>query len=118
MWSCNLYPFEETIGQDGVTQEEAIEKIDIGGPSMIRSAAKNFYDVAVITRVSDYQVIMEEIRGGWAGISYPIRKRLSAAAFSHTARYDSVIQSYLNEDQFPQELTYGFIKEEKSSSLR
>ncbi len=108
---CNLYPFEQTIGQDGVTQEEAIEKIDIGGPSMIRSAAKNFYDVAVVTRVSDYRMIMDEITTQ-GGVSYPVRKHLSAAAFSHTARYDSVIQSYLNEEQFPQELTYGFIKDD------
>ncbi len=108
---CNLYPFEATISQEGVSEEDAIEKIDIGGPSMIRSAAKNFYDVAVITRPSDYKTIMEEIESE-GGISYPLRKRLSAAAFSHTARYDSVIQSYLNEDQFPAELTYGFVKEE------
>ncbi len=108
---CNLYPFEETVAQAGVTQEEAIEKIDIGGPSMIRSAAKNFYDVTVATRPSDYRLIMEEMESE-GGVTYSLRKRLSAAAFSHTARYDSVIQSFLNEDQFPQELTYGFVKEE------
>ena len=91
----NLYPFKETIASD-CTFEEAIEKIDIGGPTMIRSAAKNFQDVAVITNPEDYSVLMSE----WSeqgGISYEFRKQLSKKVFALMADYNSAIAGYLSE---------------------
>lgn len=91
----NLYPFEETVSKPEVTIEEAIENIDIGGPSMIRSAAKNFKYVAVVTDPSDYRVIMDEIEKS-GGISYQTRMNLSRKAYSLTAFYDSMIANYFN----------------------
>ena len=92
----NLYPFKETIASD-CTFDEAIEKIDIGGPTMIRSAAKNFQDVAVITSPKDYSILMSE----WSeqgGISYEFRKQLAQKVFGLMADYNSAIASYLSED--------------------
>ena len=108
----NLYPFKETIASD-CTFEEAIEKIDIGGPTMIRSAAKNFQDVAVITNPEDYSVLMSE----WSeqgGISYEFRKQLSKKVFALMADYNSAIAGYLSEGaaELPD---YRF---EQSSTLR
>lgn len=91
----NLYPFEETISKEGVSLEEAIENIDIGGPSMIRSAAKNFKFVSVITDAGDYKIIMDEI-DKLGGISYQTRMNLSRKAYSLTAFYDSMIANYFN----------------------
>lgn len=90
---CNLYPFEETIRQEGVTLLEAIEQIDIGGPSMIRSAAKNHAYVAVVSRPSQYPGVLEELRAG--SLSDGTRRSLAAAAFEMTARYDRAIADYL-----------------------
>ncbi|MCX8083982.1 MAG: bifunctional phosphoribosylaminoimidazolecarboxamide formyltransferase/IMP cyclohydrolase [Calditerrivibrio sp.] len=91
----NLYPFEETISKEGVSIDEAIENIDIGGPSMIRSAAKNFKFVAVVTDPGDYRIIMDEIEKS-GGISYQTRMNLSRKAYSLTAFYDSMIANYFN----------------------
>ncbi len=104
---CNLYPFEKTIEKQDVTLEEAIENIDIGGPSMIRSAAKNFLHVAVITNPNQYKEVMNEIESQ-EGITYALRAKLASSAFSHTARYDALIQSYLEDSPFPAELSLGF----------
>lgn len=94
MVCVNLYPFRQTIAKEGVSLEEAIENIDIGGPSMLRSAAKNYRDVTVVCDPDDYSRILEEIRG--CGNTNPeTRLALSAKAFTHTAQYDSCIASYL-----------------------
>lgn len=92
---CNLYPFAETIAREGVTLEEAIENIDIGGPTMIRSAAKNYRDVAVIVNPEDYSSVLEELRNSDCNISSGIKMELAYKAFHHTAQYDHLIQDYL-----------------------
>ncbi|MEK7279445.1 MAG: bifunctional phosphoribosylaminoimidazolecarboxamide formyltransferase/IMP cyclohydrolase [Nitrospirota bacterium] len=91
----NLYPFEATISKPGCTFEEAIENIDIGGPTMIRSAAKNFNDVAVIVDPLDYSRILEEMEKSGNDISRETRYELARKVFLHTARYDSIISNYL-----------------------
>ena len=109
----NLYPFEETIKKD-CSFEEAIEQIDIGGPTMIRAAAKNFKDVVVVTDPNDYKNIINE----WNekdGISYESRKSLSKKVFSIMANYNKSIYSYLNEDISDSIHNYEF---KESTSLR
>ena len=91
----NLYPFAETIACAGVTREEAIEQIDIGGPAMIRSAAKNADAVAVVVDPAQYPLLTEELHQHAGSISIPLRQRLAAQAFQHTAHYDTVVSSYL-----------------------
>jgi phosphoribosylaminoimidazolecarboxamide formyltransferase/IMP cyclohydrolase len=91
----NLYPFEKTAAKPGVAFEELIENIDIGGPSMIRSAAKNFHDVAVVTSPSDYPAIAEELAGSRGALSLETKWRLAQKAFATTAAYDSAIASRL-----------------------
>src|SRR3989441_6655645 len=93
----NLYPFEETIKRDGVTLDEAVEQIDIGGPAMIRSAAKNFRDVAVVVDPDRYQVVLHEMRVNNAATTSELRRELALAAFFRTSAYDEAISSYLNE---------------------
>jgi len=92
----NLYPFEGTIAREGVTLEEAVEQIDIGGPAMIRSAAKNFGDVAVIVSTAEYRAIVEEMQRSGGQISLPTRRRLAVHAFRRTAMYDAAIFTYLS----------------------
>jgi phosphoribosylaminoimidazolecarboxamide formyltransferase/IMP cyclohydrolase len=92
----NLYPFEETIVREGVTLEEAIEQIDIGGPAMIRSAAKNFQDVAVVTSPQSYRGVATEMDLHAGQLSFATRAGLAAAAFARTAKYDALIVSYLS----------------------
>ncbi len=91
----NLYAFEKTAAKPGVPFEELIENIDIGGPSMIRSAAKNFHDVAVVTSPADYAAIAEEMARSGGGLSLETRWRLAQKAFATTAAYDSAIASTL-----------------------
>ena len=91
----NLYPFQETIAS-GCSFEEAIEKIDIGGPTMIRAAAKNFKDVAVISDPNDYNQLMEEWKGH-GGITYEFRKKLSQKVFQLMAEYNASIANYLKD---------------------
>lgn len=91
----NLYAFEKTAAKDGVQFEELIENIDIGGPSMIRSAAKNFQDVAVVTSPSDYDAIAEELEKSGGELSRETKWRLAQKAFATTAAYDSAIASTL-----------------------
>ncbi len=97
----NLYPFAETIARQGVTREEAIEQIDIGGPAMIRSAAKNAQDVAVVVGPSSYQNIIYEMRSRDGALSLATRKRLAREAFQQTALYDMVVSSYLSSEEVP-----------------
>ena len=109
----NLYPFKETITQ-GCSFDEAIEKIDIGGPTMIRSAAKNFKDVAVVSNPSDYSQLIEEWENS-DGISYDFRKQLSQKVFETMADYNLSISNYLKEESENNIPSYSF---ETSSSLR
>jgi len=111
--AVNLYPFEETVARPGVTLAEAIENIDIGGPSMIRSAAKNHAYVGVVVDPADYDAVLRELREGDGALSDATRRRLALKAFSRTAAYDAAIQSYLSraeagesaaEEPFPQRL--------------
>ncbi|MBP5566585.1 MAG: bifunctional phosphoribosylaminoimidazolecarboxamide formyltransferase/IMP cyclohydrolase [Bacteroidales bacterium] len=92
----NLYPFRQTIAKEGVTLEEAIENIDIGGPSMVRSAAKNWRDVSIVCDPADYDMVLEEIRTT-GNTSPETRLKLSAKAYTHTAEYDSCIATYMRE---------------------
>ena len=106
----NFYPFEETVSK-GAKVKEAVENIDIGGPALVRAAAKNFKDVAVIVDPKDYDFVSEKIKG--AGLSYDERLNLAAKAFSYTARYDSIINCYFNsitKSHFPQILNLSFTK--------
>jgi phosphoribosylaminoimidazolecarboxamide formyltransferase/IMP cyclohydrolase len=91
----NLYPFEKTAAKPGVAFDEIIENIDIGGPSMIRSAAKNFHDVAVVTSPADYAAIAQELSGNSGALSLETKWRLAQKAFATTAAYDSAIASTL-----------------------
>src|SRR5436305_15233362 len=97
----NLYPFEQTIAREGVTLEEAVEQIDIGGPAMVRSAAKNFNDVAVVSSVDLYGSVLEELRRHAGSLSLDIRQRLAQRAFSRTSVYDSSISRYLSANAAP-----------------
>jgi phosphoribosylaminoimidazolecarboxamide formyltransferase/IMP cyclohydrolase len=92
---CNLYPFEATIARPGVTIEEAVEQIDIGGPSMIRSAAKNFASVAVICNPARYARVLGEMRANDGEVTFELRRQLALEAFTHTAQYDAAIAGYL-----------------------
>ena len=93
----NLYPFEETISKEGVTFADAIENIDIGGPAMLRSASKNFQDVAVIVDPSDYEKIITEMKSPNTDLSYETRLELAKKVFRHTSRYDAIIADYLTK---------------------
>jgi len=94
----NLYPFEKTISKEGVSQEEAIENIDIGGPSMIRSAAKNFKHVAIVVNPERYDALLGELNKRDGDLSYETRYELVTEAFKHTSQYDKIIFDYFNRD--------------------
>lgn len=96
MVCVNLYPFRETIAKEGVTMEDAIENIDIGGPSMLRSAAKNYRDVTVVCDPSDYAQVLAEIEQ-CGNTSLETRLSLSAKAYTHTAEYDACIATFMRE---------------------
>ena len=113
----NLYPFKETIQKPGVSLEEAIENIDIGGPTMLRAAAKNYQDVAVVVDPADYGVILEELREK-GEISPETKFGLCAKVFMHTAHYDALITDYFSRKKgvdFPEYLTLTY---EKVQDLR
>jgi len=92
--AVNLYPFASTVTREGVTEAEAVENIDIGGPGMVRAAAKNFAFVAVVTSPGDYGAVAEELTAHGGCLSMNTRRRLAHAAFEHTARYDRAIADY------------------------
>ncbi len=103
----NLYPFQQTVAKPGVSLADAIENIDIGGPSMVRSAAKNHNGVAIVVEPGDYETVLGEIEAS-GGVSLATRKRLAARAFAHTSAYDAAIADYLERaypapDQTPDE---------------
>jgi phosphoribosylaminoimidazolecarboxamide formyltransferase/IMP cyclohydrolase len=109
----NLYPFEETISKTNVTFEEAVENIDIGGPTMLRAASKNFQDVAVVVDPDDYGPVMKEMNSSKGEISRETKLNLAKKVFAHTARYDTLIADYLagvteKERSFPEFLTMSF----------
>jgi phosphoribosylaminoimidazolecarboxamide formyltransferase/IMP cyclohydrolase len=91
----NLYPFAQTIARSDCTYEQAVENIDIGGPAMVRAAAKNHESVAVVVDPADYRGILDELAANSGATSLAMRYRLAAKAFAHTARYDTMVSSYL-----------------------
>jgi phosphoribosylaminoimidazolecarboxamide formyltransferase/IMP cyclohydrolase len=95
----NLYPFEATIAKPGVTLAEAIEQIDIGGPSMIRSAAKNYESVTVVVDPADYDTVLETMRDHEGETTLKLRERLAIKAFIKTSAYDRAIGTFLNQEQ-------------------
>jgi phosphoribosylaminoimidazolecarboxamide formyltransferase/IMP cyclohydrolase len=109
----NLYAFEDTVAREGVLLEEAVENIDIGGPSMLRSAAKNFEAVTVVTNPVDYAGIVDEMRTSGGLVSYGTRKRLATDVFRITSAYDSAIWRYLSgygSEPFPEEVRFRLDK--------
>jgi phosphoribosylaminoimidazolecarboxamide formyltransferase / IMP cyclohydrolase len=114
--AVNLYAFRETAALPGVTDEQVIEHIDIGGPSMLRSAAKNFASVYVVTDPADYDAVIAAIRAGEDSLD--LRRRLARSAFTHTAAYDSAISTWFARregDRFPERVTIAL---ERAQSLR
>src|SRR4051812_23762310 len=118
----NLYPFRSVVARPQCALPEAIENIDIGGPAMVRSAAKNYEHVAVVTDPADYEAILRELDAGSGAIGAETRFRLARKAFSHTAAYDGAISNYLTSldgagkrTTFPEQLNLQF---ELAQSLR
>lgn len=114
--AVNLYPFKQTIEKPGVTLEEAIENIDIGGPTMLRSAAKNYRDVLVVCEPADYAEVIERIENGTDDQTF--RLSLSYKVYRHTAAYDSLISSYMQRIlgiEFPEHITFAY---DKAQELR
>jgi phosphoribosylaminoimidazolecarboxamide formyltransferase/IMP cyclohydrolase len=108
--AVNLYPFVQTVSKGNVTLQEALENIDIGGPTMIRASAKNFPGVIVVVDPADYDMILEKLKSG--GLDMAERKRLAQKAFQHVALYDTAISQYLRQDMpgFPDEMTIAVRK--------
>ncbi|HEY0077072.1 MAG TPA: bifunctional phosphoribosylaminoimidazolecarboxamide formyltransferase/IMP cyclohydrolase [Pyrinomonadaceae bacterium] len=104
----NLYPFERTIVRPGVTLAEAVEQIDIGGPAMIRSAAKNFRDVAVVVLTEDYAPLVEELRRTGGALSLATRSALAWRAFRRTCEYDAHVYNYLGQHAAPESFVLDF----------
>jgi phosphoribosylaminoimidazolecarboxamide formyltransferase / IMP cyclohydrolase len=115
----NLYPFEQTVALPGCTLEQAIENIDIGGPTLIRGAAKNHAAVGVVVDVSDYDAVIAELENNGGALSATTRFKLAAKAFAHTARYDAAIADYLGNlaggDEFPEHL---LLRQERLQVMR
>ncbi|MCT2536794.1 bifunctional phosphoribosylaminoimidazolecarboxamide formyltransferase/IMP cyclohydrolase [Aquibacillus koreensis] len=112
----NLYPFKQTIEQEGVTEADAIENIDIGGPTMLRAAAKNFNGVTVVVDPTDYDAVLQQLNEGSNAVEF--RKKLAAKVFRHTANYDAMIANYfttITEEKDPETYTVTY---EKVQSLR
>jgi phosphoribosylaminoimidazolecarboxamide formyltransferase/IMP cyclohydrolase len=110
---CNLYPFSETVSREDCKLAMALENVDIGGPTMIRSAAKNLGWVCVAVDPSDYSSLTDELQSG--EISFETRRELSAKAFSQTAKYDTIIHNYLKDEKLSDNLSLTF---EKHSEMR
>lgn len=122
----NLYPFAQTVAKEGCTLEDAVENIDIGGPTMVRSAAKNHKDVTIVVNANDYQRVIDEMDANEASLTYNTRFDLAIAAFEHTAAYDGMIANYFGtmvpsygenkegdaESKFPRTFNQQFIKKQ------
>ncbi len=106
---CNLYPFADTIRKPNVSLEDVLKNIDIGGPTMIRSAAKNIDWVGVLVDSADYQFITKELKE-LGGISFETRKRFSTKAFGHCAQYDTIIHNYLKDESLSDAFSLSFSK--------
>ncbi len=106
----NLYPFVQTVSRQGVTLDDALENIDIGGPTMLRASAKNFPDVIVVVDPADYGPVLEKLKRG--GVDLDSRKKLAQKAFQHVASYDTAISQYLSlgEESLPDEMTIALKK--------
>ncbi len=113
--AVNLYPFVQTVSKENVTLDDALENIDIGGPTMIRASAKNFPSVIVVVDPADYKPVLEMLKKG--EVTQDERKRLAQKAFQHVAMYDTAIAQYLGRDMelFPEDMTIAF---KKRQSLR
>jgi phosphoribosylaminoimidazolecarboxamide formyltransferase/IMP cyclohydrolase len=111
----NLYPFEATVAKEGVSREEAIEQIDIGGPTLLRAAAKNYQFVTVATRPEQYSEILDQVASGGA-TSFELRQRLAGEAFAHTAGYDRAIAAYFaglkSEGPFQATISVALVRKE------
>jgi phosphoribosylaminoimidazolecarboxamide formyltransferase/IMP cyclohydrolase len=106
----NLYPFQDVAGGYGVREEEAVEMIDIGGPSMLRAAAKNFAHVAAVSSPAQYDIVLAELRET-GEVSEPTRRRLAAEAFATTAAYEAAIANWFaGREPFPERLTHSYVK--------
>ena len=105
--AANLYPFEATVQTPGIAENDVIENIDIGGPAMVRAAAKNFADVVIVTSPDDYDPIITHLQDGT--LTHEMRRGLAAKAFGHVSTYDSLVASYLRGESnpFPNELSIG-----------
>lgn len=121
----NLYPFAQTVAREGCSLEDAVENIDIGGPTMVRSAAKNHKDVAIVVKSSDYTTIINEMDANDGSLTLETRFDLAIKAFEHTAAYDSMIANYFGSlvpayhgeskepaGRFPRTLNLNFIKKQ------
>ncbi|WP_075183588.1 bifunctional phosphoribosylaminoimidazolecarboxamide formyltransferase/IMP cyclohydrolase [Pantoea sp. 1.19] len=121
----NLYPFAQTVAREGCSREDAVENIDIGGPTMVRSAAKNHKDVAIVVKSSDYDAIVAELDANGNALTLATRFDLAIKAFEHTAAYDSMIANYFGSQvpayhgdrhapagRFPRTLNLNFIKKQ------
>ena len=122
----NLYPFAQTVAKEGCTLEDAIENIDIGGPTMVRSAAKNHKDVTIVVNASDYDRVLAELETNDGSLTYQTRFDLAIAAFEHTAGYDGMIANYFGtmvpsysentegdeESKFPRTYNSQFVKKQ------
>lgn len=109
----NLYPFEATVAKPGVTEAEAIEQIDIGGPSMIRSGAKNHASVTVVTEPAQYAGLIAELEANDGATSFDLRRQLAIDAFRRTAAYDAAISAHLgSDDPMPARLTLAYERQE------
>src|SRR3954452_10701001 len=108
----NLYPFEQTAARRGVEDQEVIENIDIGGPSLIRASAKNFAFTAVVTSPESYDAVADELRVGDGKLSMQTREALALKAFTYTARYDAAISEWFGkrEDDFPAVMVRSYEK--------
>ena len=109
--AVNLYPFQSVIEKPDCTFDEAIENIDIGGPTMVRASAKNHKFVTIVVEPTDYYRILEELDTG--EIRLETREELAAKAFRHTAAYDALISSYLTQEEFPEKLTLTYNKKQE-----
>ena len=97
--AVNLYPFKETVANPDVTLEDAIENIDIGGPSMVRSAAKNYKDVAVLTNPNQYGIYLDAMNGNISSVTVEqLRTQFMKEAFKHTAEYDTAISAWMEDN--------------------
>jgi phosphoribosylaminoimidazolecarboxamide formyltransferase/IMP cyclohydrolase len=111
---CNLYPFEATLARSGSSHDDIVENIDVGGPTMVRAAAKNYADVAIVTDPAQYGEVIAELRAHQGGLTLATRERLAAAAFARTAAYDRAISGYFasrcQKAGLPDTLELRFVK--------